>query len=242
MLEISAEALNVALANSAVLLAAIVQTSTGMGFAMIAAPLLAIISIEFVPGPMLVANLCLSTLMLREGRSDIVKSEVKVLLPAIVVGTVLAAALLSQVSADFFKLIFAVIILLAVAISLSIKTPELSLSTLSIGGMMAGLMGTTSGISGPPMAVLYQKEDIFKTRATLSLVFSFSYFASLIALAFADLFSMALAIKGFLMLPGLLIGFIVAKYVRAWLSQSLARVLMLSIASFSAFLLLYKTL
>ena len=241
-MEISDQELMLLLANCAVLLGSIVQASTGMGFAMIAAPLLAIINLELVPGPMLLVNLCLTIMMLGEARSNIIRKEVAILLPAIAFGTVIAVTILSSVSAHLFSVLFAVLILLAVAISLIVKIPQLSSLSLSIGGVMAGLMGTAAGISGPPMAVLYQREEINKTRATLSLVFSFSYIASLVALTYAGKFDWDLALKGLLMLPGLLVGFLVARYVRGWLSQAVARILMLSIATLSAVLLLLKTI
>lgn len=241
-MELDEQLLAQVLANSAVFLGSVVQASTGMGFAMIAAPLLALISFDLVPGPMIFVNLFLTVLMLGEARKNIVRSEVIILLPAIALGTILAATVLSGISAQLFSLIFAVLILLAVAISVVIEVPKLTRSALSIGGIFAGIMGTTAGISGPPLAVLYQREEINKTRATLSLVFSFSYIASLIALTYAGKFNLDFALKGLLMLPGLLLGFLAAKYVRGWISQSLARILMLTIASFSALLLLLKTI
>ena len=47
-----------------------------MGFGMIADPLLALISLDCVPGPMLFVNLFLSLLMLGDGRSFVVRKEV----------------------------------------------------------------------------------------------------------------------------------------------------------------------
>lgn len=239
-MELNHSILSFVFANAVVLAASIVHASSGMGFAMIAAPLLALISLEFVPGPMLFINLFLSTLMLRDGISMIDKREITILLPSILIGTVIAATLLVGIPPRVFGILFSVLILLAVAISLLVKIPKLSRLALGIGGVIGGLMGTTSGISGPPLAVLYQRENINKTRATLALVFSFSYISSLVALTHNDLFSLRLAFDGLILLPGLITGYLLARHVRGKLTQFFVRTLMLSLASVSALILLVK--
>ncbi len=145
------------LANCAVLVGSIVQASTGIGFAMIVAPILALITLDFVPGPVIVINLFLSLLMLRDGRSKIVGHEVIILLPSITCGTVVAVAFLISIPNQIFSIVFALLILIAIAISLLAKAASLSVLTLSLGGFFARVMGTTAGISGPPLAVLYQR-------------------------------------------------------------------------------------
>lgn len=81
-------------ANCVVVLAAMVQTSTGMGFGMIAAPLLALISLEYVPDPMLFINLSLSLIMLGDGRANVVQRDIAFLLPTILLGTAAGTAII----------------------------------------------------------------------------------------------------------------------------------------------------
>src|SRR5690348_10415595 len=47
-------------ANAAVLLGAILQASTGLGAGLIIVPLLALVSLDFVPGPVVLASVALS--------------------------------------------------------------------------------------------------------------------------------------------------------------------------------------
>ena len=103
-------------------------------------------------------------------------------------------------------------------------------------------MGTATGIPGAPLVVLYQNERIEKTRPTMALVFTFSYISSLIALSFADAFSVSLAVLGLLMLPGLILGYAIGKRVRGYMTRAMGRFLMLSIASTGAVMLLLKSL
>ncbi|OED43910.1 hypothetical protein AB833_02710 [Chromatiales bacterium (ex Bugula neritina AB1)] len=230
------------LANLAVALGATVQTATGLGFAMVAAPLLALISLQLVPGPMLLINLILSLLMLGTERSSINRSELSILFPTIAAGTLIAAAILTSISTELFGVVFALLILISVVASLFTKPISLSSANLAAGGFLAGLMGTISGLSGPPMAVLYQHEDLQKTRPTLAVVFSFSYASSLIALTVTGQFDAELALDGLKLLPGLLLGYLLATKYRGLVSQTTGRVMMLSIAAFGSFILLLKWL
>lgn len=229
------------LANCAVVIASLVQTATGMGFAMIAAPLLALVSIQFVPGPMLFVNLFLSLFMLGDGRSHVVRREILTLCPTILVGTLLGVAILTRVPSASLAVMFAGLILLAVAISLFARPQPLTTRNLSICGVAVGAMGSTSGIPGAPLVILYQNEPLEKTRPTMALIFTFSYITSLVALSYAGAFNVRLAMDGLMLLPGLLIGFGIGRWARRYLTQAIGRILMLSIASIGATLLLIKS-
>lgn len=240
-MELSHSLVSFLIANCAVVLATAVQTSTGMGFAMIAAPLLALISIDFVPGPMLFANLFLALFMLGDGRAHVVRREIVTLFPAILIGTLVGAAILSRVPSDSLAVLFACLILLAVGISLVAKAQQLTRRNLSLCGIAVGMMGSTSGIPGAPLVILYQNEPLEKTRPTMALIFTFSYTTSLIALTFAGAFNTKLAVDGLLLLPGLVLGFGIGKWARRFMTNAIGRILMLSIASTGAILLLAKS-
>ncbi len=209
---------------------------------MIAAPLLALISLEYVPGPMLFVNLFLSLLMLGDGRTFVVRREIAFLLPTIAIGTIFGAVVVAILPAQTLGIVFAALILGAVAITLFAKALALTSRNLMVCGLAVGVMGTAIGIPGGPLVVLYQNEAIEKTRPTMALVFTFSYTASLIALAIAGVFNMTQAILGLVMLPGLLVGYILGRRVRGYLSKRMGRFLMLLIASGAAVMLLMKSL
>lgn len=212
-----------------------------MGFGMVAVPLLALISLDFVPGPTIFVNIFLTLLMLGDGRSTIVYREMTLLLPSILVGTLLGALVLSLLPSQTLGILFSVLVLLAIGLTFFVKIHCLTPVGLIVGGIASGLMGTTSGIHGPPLAILYQHEDIQKIRATMALVFLVAYSLALIALNFSGAFTVQHALSGLFLLPGLLIGFVIGKRVRHHIPPLLARTVMLSIASISAVVLLVRS-
>jgi hypothetical protein len=230
-----------ALANLVTFIAAFVQTATGLGFAMVAVPLLAIIHLDFVPGPSLFASVFLALTMLVGGRSAIVGTEVLPMFPALAAGTVLGAIVLAVAPTQALGALFALAILVAVAVTILARPFALSSLSLVCGGFAAGLMGTVSGIHGPPLVVLYQKEAVEKTRATLALIFLIGYVISLAALAAAGHFDLRRGALGLQLLPGLFLGFAAARQARGLLPAGVVRASMLAIASISAIVLLAKS-
>lgn len=103
------------------------------------------------------------------------------------------------------------------------------------------LWGSTSGIPGAPLVLMYQNEPLEKTRATMALIFTFSYITSLVALTYAGAFNFQLTVDGLMLLPGLRIGCGIERCARLHLTQAMGRVLMLFIASIGAVLLLIKS-
>ena len=68
--------LEIILANIIVFIAACVQTALGLGFALVAIPLLAVINIDFIPGPCLFVALFLYLFMFVKERESFVGAEI----------------------------------------------------------------------------------------------------------------------------------------------------------------------
>lgn len=230
------------LANLAVALASFVQTSAGLGLAMLGIPLLAVIDLSYVPGPFMLVSLALNLMMFVSGRSDIVYSEIRTMFPALVLGTICGAILFDIMPHSILGVIFAALILTGVAITVLAKPIGLGPTALRGGGFSVGLMGTISGIHGPPLVLLYHNEAIEKTRASIALIFLMANTLSLIGLTSVGQFTEPDALRGLTLLPGLLFGYILAKNTRHFLSKRVARMMMLSIAAASAGVLLFKSL
>ena len=73
-------------------------------------------------------------------------------------------------------------ILAAVAASLAGLHVAPSERTLTLAGLLSGFMGTTAAVSGPPMALLYQRASGPALRATLARFFLVASVLTILAL------------------------------------------------------------
>ena len=234
--------LDLILVNLFVGLAAFIQAAVGIGFAMIAVPLLALIDLAHVPTSSLLVMLVLSVYMLVSGWADIDRAGLSTLLPGLLIGTLIAAALLPLLDGQWFGVVFGFIVLFGVALSFLGNLPPPTPAQFGAGGLLAGLMGTMSGIHGPPLVLLYQQASPAQARATIALIFTIGTLLSL-----ASLFGQGYATtedltRALPLLPGLLTGLALAVWSRNLMSRKLARTLMLSLAALSALSLIYKSL
>jgi uncharacterized membrane protein YfcA len=158
------------LAAAVLMIASAVQGSVGFGAALLAAPVLLLIHPAFAPGPILVSNLVLTLLVVRREWSFVDFGSLRFLASGRLIGTILAGAVLANVSQVIFDLLFAALVLIAVALSLPRGGFERSARNLTVAGVASGLMGTLSSIGGPPVALVYQGVDPPRFRATLGVL------------------------------------------------------------------------
>src|SRR5687767_10868479 len=93
------------------------QASLGFGLAMIAAPLLLLLDPILVPGPLLSAALLLTLWVAWKERHAITSGYLGATISGRLLGTVPAILLLGTISALAFDIIFAILVLLAVGMS-----------------------------------------------------------------------------------------------------------------------------
>jgi uncharacterized membrane protein YfcA len=215
-----------------------VQGSTGFGFGLLAAPLLALIDPVFVPGPVLLMGMVISLGAAVRERSLVDVRGLGFALTGRFLFSILAVLLFGELTANQFDTLFAAMLLLAVALSLVgwriMPTP----SNLFIAGSVSGFMGTLTSIGAPPMALVYQNARAPAMRATLSLFFSVGAAISVFALwAFGQLppSDLVLAV---VMLPFALVGLMLSNRGRKLLDRGRVKPVVLATTAFTgAFML-----
>jgi uncharacterized protein len=162
---------------------AFVQTATGFGLAVIAAPVLFFVNPDYVPAPVTVCALALSlinTWVFREGVS------LKGLQAAVVgriPGSFAGAGLLLWMDKNSLALWIGLSVLFAVGVSLTSLRWHPTNNRMMAAGFLSGFMGTSTSIGGPPMALLWQHQDLALIRANLAAFFVVSCVISLVILA-----------------------------------------------------------
>jgi len=146
-------------------------------------------------------------------------------------GTVLAIVLLDAMSERGITIGLGVLVLVAVAISLlRVELPRRP-PLLLVAGLISGLMGTSSGLGGPAVAVLYQNEPGDRVRSTLAGYFLVGAVMSLLALAWAGRMGRAEATLSVGLLPGIVVGFLASRKSSAWLDRGRTRGAVLLVAA-----------
>jgi uncharacterized membrane protein YfcA len=217
-----------------------IQASFGLGLALFSAPLLALVDTRLVPGPMMVATLAVSAGMAYRERSAIQGRELGVSLIGLLAGTALGAAALKLVAGEHLPQILGALILVAVLISASGFAVRANPPALLAGGTAAGIMGTMIGIHGPPIALVFQNSEPIRARAMLGSFFAVGNAVGIVALAIVGLFGREQAVLGAVLVPGAVLGWVVAPACARFVSRKWLKVAILTISGLSAVVLLFR--
>ena len=218
------------------------QGVVGFGANLLAAPLLALIDPQLVPGPIIVAAVAMNLLFLARNRSG---GDWRTMAPAIgaqAVGATAAGLALASLPTDALGVGFALLVLVAVALSaVGWRVPR-SPGTLAVGGAASGFMGTTTGVGGPPIALVLQDLDGIHLRGSLARFFLVGAAVSLSSLALAGRLSAAQVGAGLLLMPGVVAGYTASGWLAARVEPGHLRRAVLALSAASALLALGRAL
>ena len=231
-----------ALGLAALAIGGALHGSMGFGMGLVAAPLLVLINPELIPGPMLCAGVILTLMITVRDRSSADLRGVKWLLLGRVPGMVLGALAVMWLSTTGLAVVFACAILSLVTVSVAGVSLPRTNPALFGAGAMSGLMGTTIGVGGPPLTLVYQRSSGREIRGTLAPIQSFGATTSLGALALVGEFGLADLGRGLVLAPGMAIGFAVSGWVAPRLRPAVIRPAVLVFAAASAVAILVRTL
>jgi uncharacterized protein len=200
-----------------VMFAAIVQAMIGMGFGLAAAPLLALLDPTLVPAPPLILSLLTAGFYAVRQRAGVQVAELAIALSGRALGAALAAVVLvSLVDRAGFSILFGIATLTALAFSVVVKPIVFTRLNLLIMSTISGVMGTITSVGAPPLAILYQTRDGKAARPTLNAFFAIGAIISLVALAAAGWLGLREFVITVAMLPALLLGMLVARFLEAF--------------------------
>lgn len=210
--------------------------------ALVSVPLLALIDPGFVPGPFLLVGLLQVVIMAAQNRRGIVAHQVGNMITGVIIGTALAFLVLNLLQGQKMGIVFGITILVAILISCSgIRIPIVRPSLWS-AGLLCGLMGTVSGVGGPPLILLYQNEPGPQVRGNLGVIFIVADLVSMAALTRAGYFGHHEVVLGALLVPGIITGTLIAPPFRRYLDRTNIRPVLLGLATAGAIALIVKDL
>lgn len=157
--------------GAGVLVGGAIQGTVGFGLAMIAAPIVALVRPEALPATLLLLAVPLTVGMALRERSEIDIEGLSWIVGGRVLGTAAGVGLLVAVPQRSLETLFGAVIV-AAAVTASLRPArELGRRNRFLAGTVSGVMGTTTSIGGPPLAILYRDRPGAQIRSTLAVSF-----------------------------------------------------------------------
>ncbi len=217
-----------------------IQASLGFGLGLIAAPLLFLVHPPLIPGPLMASSVALTLVIALREREAIDFRGLGFAFAGRIAGTLAAALVWIALPSGNFDFVFAGLVLLGVALSLSRLRVDPNPLTASVAGALSGFMGTLSSIGGPPMALLYQRASGPRIRGTLSAHFVIGAAVSLAALIAVGRYGRAEIALSIWLIPPVLAGYALSRWVRASVDRAGARPYVLGLSALAALGILYR--
>lgn len=229
------------LAAAAIIVGSVVQRASGVGGGFLIVPILAMIDTAYLPGPLVFATIALSTLMAWREWQYVDFSAIPGILVGFVPGTAVGAWLLSVVAPDRLGVVFGSVILLAVLITGLGMHPPATRPIRALVGAISGVMGASSGIGAPPLALLYQRQSGAVLRATLAVLYTICSVLILLMLAAFGDFGSREALLGLALTPGFFVGYLLGAPLVKFVDRSGVRWVVLLVSAAAAVALIVKS-
>ncbi|MDL5039115.1 sulfite exporter TauE/SafE family protein [Comamonas resistens] len=228
------------LASLAVLAASFVQGSSGMGFALIVAPVLTLLAPDLLPVCVLILMLPLNAYVAWRERHALDRRGASWISAGRMVGTFGGLAVLALLSAQALSIFVGLSTIAAAVVTWFIPAFTPGLLAFIMAGLITGVTETATGIGGPPMALTYQHRPPAEMRATMALCFLIGELISLVFLLFMGKVQMLHLSAALQLLPALAVGAVASRFVHTRIDAKVMRLFVQAFAVISGLVLLIK--
>lgn len=207
--------------------AAAIQGSVGMGFAMVSVPILALIHPSLAPVPQLLITLPLTVSMAWRERRHIQFSGIGWIVVGRIPGAVVGVGLLAVATQQTLDIAIALVVIGAVAIIASgFHVKRVPLTEFG-AGLASGVSGLVASIGGPPLALLYTRDDGPVVRSNLAAIFTIGLLITISARALSGNITVSDIRVAAILFPALVAGYLVSFRFKNRVSQGTVRIAIL---------------
>ncbi|MDI2587601.1 sulfite exporter TauE/SafE family protein [Psychrobacillus sp. NEAU-3TGS] len=210
-----------------ILVASILQTSTGFGFSIMATPFLLLL---FAPSEAIQINIILSLIISLSLIMKVKKNIDTYLLKKLVLGSIMGLPLggLIYITVDIktFKLLISIILLLlTLMLIVNVRFKSTTARDYIVGGI-SGVLTISIGMPGPPLLIYFAGTNTGKekTRATTLAFFLFIYLISLLSQLFLTGTDMLIWRSSLYAIPAVFIGLIIGQILFKYLNQQVFKI------------------
>lgn len=232
----------VAVVAAATAMGATVQGSVGFGMNLVSVPVLALVLPRALPVTPIVLGVPIAIGMVRYERHALDRSGVAWILAGRIPGTIAGTVVVATVTTSTLEALAGAIVLVLVAASVVIPRLEVRRSTQVGAGVVSGLTGTSAGIGGPPLALLYQRHPGPTMRSTLAASFVVGTMLSLASLGVARQVRLDQVLLGVGLAPVVVAGSVAGRRLHGVLDRGWLRPAVLVFAGIAALSALLRAL
>jgi uncharacterized protein len=230
-----------ALIATGVMVAGFVQGTAGVGFALIVAPILALLAPDLVPVSLLLLMLPLNAYVAWRERRAIDPSGAIWITVGRFAGTFGGLWLLATLTPSLLGILIGVVTILLALATLVAPSFDPDRRALAAAGVVTGITETATGIGGPPLALVYQHQGAATLRATLAFCFLAGQLMSLAMLAVAGRVGVPQFEAAILLLPALAVGALASRLTHGRVGGRPLRIFVLLFAIASGIVLLARS-
>jgi uncharacterized protein len=220
----------------------LIQGSIGFGFALVAAPILALLIPAALPTTLLILAVPLNGFVAVRERRHVDLAGAGLLMAGRVVGTLAGAAILISVPPRTLSAVFGLLILAAVLATLMRPPSHANGPKRFLAGLASGIMATGAGVGGPPVALVYGDRSGPELRSTLAVFFLGGLVVSLTTLALAHMVSAWQVLLALQLVPALGLGLVLSRYSATFLDRRFLRPCILGFAFLSGIAAILRAL
>ncbi|PHB49750.1 sulfite exporter TauE/SafE family protein [Bacillus toyonensis] len=228
-----------------ILVASVLQASTGFGFSIMATPFLLML---FLPQEAIQINIILSLIisisLIWKIRMDVDFILLKRFIFGSIVGVPFGILIFISVNINTFKLAISILLLLLTLLLLcNFKVRSTPFRDFIVGGL-SGLLTTSIGMPGPPLLLYFTGTDTEKEklRATTLAFYLFIYFISLITQILFTGTNKTIWESSFYAIPIVFLGLFIGQIIFKWLNQLIFKIFTYILLSCTGIYLLIESL
>ncbi|MFC4411485.1 sulfite exporter TauE/SafE family protein [Chungangia koreensis] len=228
-----------------ILVASVLQTSTGFGFSIMATPFLLML---FLPKEAIQINIILSLIislsLIWKIRKDIDFLLIKRFIIGSIVGVPFGLLIFNSMNITAFKMGVSILLLiLTLLLILNFRVKPTRIRDFIVGGT-SGLLTTSIGMPGPPLLLYFTGTDTEKgkIRATTLAFYLFIYLISLITQIIFSGTNKFIWESSLYAIPVVFLGLLIGQIIFKWLNQRIFKILTYFLLSFTGIFLLIVSL
>lgn len=226
----------------AILFASALQSSIGFGIGMFAAPIVALIDPELIPGTLIMVATLVTLIVVVREREAIDLRGTGWALVGRVPGTVAGALLLAALPHRALSILLAGVVLGGVVLTSSGWAPVPRRRNVVAAGAASGLLGTATAIGGPPMALVWQRSSGAELRGTMSGFFLIGSLMSLVVLGFTGAVDQRTWWGFAILAPAAIAGYLLSRMLNRHLNPQRLRWLAIGVSAAGAIVLIGREL